>query len=65
MIPCGTLTGENGEQGWRWVNRFNRDEQDEDVPMWRVENTLLDGDAHVVYHKDTVFKLSNGVTLCY
>ena len=41
------------------------DEQEEDVPMWRVENALLDGDAHVVYHKDTVFKLSNGVTLCY
>ena len=41
------------------------DEQDEDILLWRVENMLLDGDAHVVYHKDTVFKLSNGVTLCY
>ncbi len=41
------------------------DEQEEDIPLWHVENTLLDRDAHVVYHKDTVFKLSNGVVLCY
>lgn len=30
MIPCGILTGENGEQGWPWVNSFNRDEQEEE-----------------------------------
>ena len=24
------IDGENGEQGWRWVNRFNRDEQEEE-----------------------------------
>ncbi len=41
------------------------DEQEEDVPLWRVENTLLDGEAHVVDHKGTVFKLSYGVVLCY
>ena len=38
---------------------------DNDVPMWRVENWLRENEALVVFHKDTVFKLSNGVTVCY